>query len=310
MEKRNGSSVTEFLLLGLSEDPNIQVVLFMLFLVIYLVTIMGNLFLITVCVHDPRLHIPMYFFLANLSFIDICYSSVIVPNLLNQLIMSKIMSFSRCAVQMYSYLLLGCTESMVLAVMAYDRYIAISFPLRYTSIINTFVCVIYTAVCWIIGSVMALLTMVFALHLPLCGNNVIDHFFCEVVTFLKMACGDIFIAQTMFFVVGTFVLLTPSLFILISYIRIVITIMGISSSKGRSKAFSTCASHLIVVTMVSGTAIFMHMKPVSKHDDGQGKMVSVFYTVMPAMMNPIIYSLRNKDVKMAVHRLIWKNIHH
>ncbi|XP_069092578.1 olfactory receptor 13D1-like [Pleurodeles waltl] len=310
MEKWNGSSVTEFLLLGLSEDPNIQVVLFMLFLVIYLVTIMGNLFLITVCVRDPRLHTPMYFFLANLSFIDICYSSVIVPNLLNQLIISKIMSFSRCAVQMYSHLLVGCTESMVLAVMAYDRYIAISFPLRYTSIINSLVCVVLMAVCWLIGSVMALLITVFALKLPLCGNNVIDHFFCEVMTFLKMACGDTFIALTMFFVVGTFVLLTPSLFILFSYIRIVITIMGIRSSEGRSKAFSTCASHLIVVTMAYGTAIFMHMKPVSKNVDNQQKMVSVFYTVMPAMMHPMIYSLRNKDVKMAVHRVIWKNIHH
>ncbi|XP_078504471.1 olfactory receptor 2D2-like [Lissotriton helveticus] len=310
MEKRNNSSVTEFLLLGLSEDPNMQGVLFVLFLVIYVVTVMGNLFLITVCIRDPRLHTPMYFFLANLSFIDICYSSVIVPNLLNQLIVSKNMSFSRCAAQMYTYLLLGCTESMVLAIMAYDRYIAISFPLRYTSIINKFVCVVLMGVCWFSGSVMALLTMVFPLQLPLCGNNVIDHFFCEVMTFLKMACGDTFIAQMMFFVVGTFVLLTPSLFILISYIRIVITIMGLHSSEGRYKAFSTCASHLIVVTMVYGTAIFMHMKPVSKNFDNQEKMLSVFYTVMPSMMNPMIYSLRNKDVKMALYRVLWKNIHH
>ncbi|XP_078504473.1 olfactory receptor 2D3-like [Lissotriton helveticus] len=309
MATRNSSSITEFLLLGLSEDPSVEVVLFVLFLVIYMVTIMGNLFLITVCVRDPRLHTPMYFFLANLSFIDICYSSVIVPNLLNQLIVSKNMSFSRCAVQMYTYLLLGCTESMVLAIMAYDRYIAISLPLRYTTIINSSVCVILMGVCWLNGSVMALLTMVFAFQLPLCGNNVIDHFFCEVVSFLKMACGDTFIAQTMFFVVGTFVLLIPSLFILISYIRIVITIMEMRSSEGRYKAFSTCTSHLIVVTILSGTTIYMYMKPVSKDFDSQEKMVSVFYTMMPSMMNPMIYSLRNKDVKMALHRVLWKNIH-
>ncbi|XP_069092576.1 olfactory receptor 2A5-like [Pleurodeles waltl] len=167
--------------------------------------------------------------------------------------------------------------------MAYDRYIAISFPLRYTSIINKFVGVVLMIVCWLSGSMMALRTMVFAPQLPLCANNAIDHFFYEVTTFLKMACGDTFIALTMFFVVGTFVLLTPSLFILFSYIRIIITIMGIRSSEGRSKAFSTYASHLIVVTMVSETAIFMNMKPVSKNDDDQQNMVSVFYTVMPAM---------------------------
>ncbi|XP_078504470.1 olfactory receptor 2D2-like [Lissotriton helveticus] len=308
MEKKNESSVTEFLLLGLSEEPNMQVVLFVLFLVIYVVTVMGNLFLITVCVRDPRLHTPMYFFLANLSFIDICYSSVIVPNLLNQLIVSRRMRFSACAAQMYTYLLLGCTESMLLAVMAYDRYIAISFPLRYTVIIGRSGCMILMCTCWLSGSVMALLDTAFALQLPLCGNNVIDHFFCEAMTLLRMACVDTFIPQMVFFFVGSFVLLIPILVILFSYIRIVIAIMAIRTTAGRHKAFSTCSSHLVVVIIVYGTAMFLYMKPVSKSIDNQEKMVSVFYTVMPPMMNPLIYSLRNKDVKVALRKVIWRDI--
>ncbi|XP_069092579.1 olfactory receptor 13C8-like [Pleurodeles waltl] len=310
MEKKNESSVAEFLLLGLSEDPSMQIVLFIFFLVLYMVTIFGNIFLITVCVCDPHLHTPMYFFLANLSFIDICYSTVIVPNLLNQLIVTRRMSFSGCATQMYTYLFLGCTESMLLSVMAYDRYIAITFPLRYTVIIRRSSCMILMCGCWLIGSVMALLDTTFALQLPLCGNNVIDHFFCEAMTLLKMACVDTFIPQIMFFAVGSFVLLIPSLVILISYIRIIITIMAIRTAAGRYKAFSTCSSHLVVVIILYGTTMFLYMKPVSKNVDNQEKVVSVFYTVMPPMMNPLIYSLRNKDVKVALKKVIWSDIHH
>ncbi|XP_078504474.1 olfactory receptor 2D3-like [Lissotriton helveticus] len=309
MEKRNVSSIEEFLFVGLSEDPQMQILLFVLFLLIYVVTVIGNIFLITVCVRDPRLHTPMYFFLGNLSFIDICYSSVIVPNLLNQLIVSRRITFSRCAAQMYTYLLVGCTESMLLAVMAYDRYIAISLPLRYTVIISKSVCKIFLGCSWLGGSVWALLTVVFALQLPLCGNNVIDHFFCEATTFIKISCADTSMAQMMFFIVAVFALLTPTLIILISYIRIVITIMKMSSSEGRHKAFSTCVSHLIVVTMVYGSAMFLYMKPVPKNSDNQDKIASLFYTVMPAMLNPMIYSLRNKDVKKALKKLIKGNIH-
>ncbi|XP_078503324.1 olfactory receptor 2D3-like [Lissotriton helveticus] len=309
MEK-NGSVVAVFIFLGLSEDPNIQSFLFLLFLVIYIVTIIGNISLIIVCVREPRLHTPMYFFLGNLSFIDICYSTVIAPNLLHQLMISKRMSFSRCAAQMYTYLLLGCTECLLLAVMAYDRYVAILFPLRYTIIISRSVFIKLASFCWLSGSIMALLDTVFTLQLPLCGNNVIDHFFCEATTLVKMACADSYVAEMVIFSVGIFVLLIPSLVILISYSCIIVTIIGIRSSEGRYKAFSTCASHLIVVSMIYGTAIFMYMKPVSKSSGNQEKMVSVFYTVMHPMLNPMIYSLRNKDVKASLKKTIWTKILH
>ncbi|XP_078504476.1 olfactory receptor 13C2-like [Lissotriton helveticus] len=304
MEKKNESFTEEFLFVGLSDDPNMQIFFFFLFFVIYIVTVIGNIFLITVCIHEPRLHTPMYFFLANLSFIDICYSSVIVPNLLNQLIISKRISFSRCASQMYSYLLMGVTESMLLAVMAYDRYVAISYPLRYTVIISKSVCETLIGCSWLIGSILALLTVVFALQLPLCGNNVIDHFFCEATAFVKISCADTSMAQMMILMIAVFALLTPTLIILISYICIIINIMKMSSPEGRYKAFSTCASHLAVVTMVYGSAMFLCLKPVSKKADNQDKTASLFYTVMPAMLNPMIYSLRNKDVKMSLKKFV------
>ncbi|XP_078504477.1 olfactory receptor 2D3-like [Lissotriton helveticus] len=310
MEKRNTSIVTEFILLGLSEDPKVQMFLFVLFLVIYVVTITGNLFLITACIRDPHLHTPMYFFLANLSFIDICYSSVIVPNLLNQLIVSRRMSFSGCALQMYTYLLLACTESMVLAIMAYDCYVAITFPFQYTVIISQSVCRMFISCSWISGSVLALLSVVYTLQLPLCGNNVIQHFFCEATTFLKMSCVGTFIPQVMFVIVAIFSLMAPTLVILISYIRIVITVIVMPSSEGRYKAFSTCASHLTVVTMAYGSAMSLYLKPVSKTANNQDKAASLFYTVMPALLNPMIYSLRNKDVKMALRNVIVGNIPH
>ncbi|XP_078504469.1 olfactory receptor 2D3-like [Lissotriton helveticus] len=308
MEKWNGSLVTEFFLLGLSENHTTQIILFVLFLHIYIATVLGNAFLITVCVCEPRLHTPMYFFLANLSFIDICYSLAVVPNLLNQLIASRRMSFSGCAAQMYTCLFLGGTECVLLAVMAYDRYVAILFPLRYTTIINKSSCNILAGSCWACGCLVALLDTVFTLQLPLCGNNVVDHFFCEVTTFIKMACADAFIAKMLIFYVGIFVLLMPCILTFLSYIHIIFTIFGIHSSEGRYKAFSTCASHLIVVIVFYGTAIFTYMKPVSKDSASLEKMVSVFYTVTPPMMNPIIYSMRNKDVKMALKKVLWRTI--
>ncbi|KAJ1158966.1 hypothetical protein NDU88_011638 [Pleurodeles waltl] len=220
------------------------------------------------------------------------------------------MSFSRCAAQMYTYLLLGCTECVLLAIMAYDRYIAIVFPLRYTIIISRTVFIKLAIFCWLCGGIMALLDTVFTLQLPLCSNNVIDNFFCEATTLVKMACADSYVAEMVIFSVGIFVLLIPSLVILISYSCIVVAIIRIRSSEGRYKAFSTCVSHLIVVTMTYGTAIFIYMKPVSTSSGNQEKLVSVFYTAMPPMLNPMIYSLRNKDVKSALKKMMWKNINH
>ncbi|XP_078504460.1 olfactory receptor 2D3-like [Lissotriton helveticus] len=308
MEKRNGTLVTEFLLLGLSENPKIETFLFVLFLAIYVATLFGNAILLTACVYDQKLHTPMYFFLGNLSFIDICYSSVTVPNMLVQLLGRKHISFFACAVQMFVNLLLGCTEGLLLSVMAYDRYVAITLPLRYTVIMRNSVCLSMVIFCWISDSLVALVVTIVALRLPLCGRNVIDHFICEATAFLKISCVDTFFAEMVIFSAATYVLVFPCIFTILSYTRIIITIVRISSAEGRYKAFSTCASHLIVVTMFYSTAISMYMKPTSKNSESQDKMVSVFYTISPPMLNPMIYSLRNKDVKMALQKIIQRNI--
>ncbi|XP_069090671.1 olfactory receptor 2D3-like [Pleurodeles waltl] len=307
----NRSAATDFLLLGISEDPNVQIVLFVLFFIIYLITIIGNAILITVCTCDARLHTPMYFFLVNLSFVDICYSSVTVPNMLVQLLLvGRKIDFSACATQMYTYILMAGTECVLLAVMAYDRYVAITFPLRYTVIMSRSVCITLGVCCWLCGSLTGLLDTFFTIRLPLCGASVINHYFCEATAFLKIVCVDTFIAEMVIFSVGIVVLLIPSLIILFTYIQIVSTIMGIRSAEGRCKAFSTCASHLIVVTMFYTTAIFLYMKPVSRDSGNQEKVFSLFYTVTPPMLNPMIYSLRNKDVKVALQKLLHRHIFH
>ncbi|XP_069461210.1 olfactory receptor 2D3-like [Ambystoma mexicanum] len=304
MDKWNGSLVAEFVLLGLSQDRQVQIYLFLVFLVIYMTTLFGNVILITACVTEPRLHTPMYFFLVNLSFLDICYSTVIVPNVLVHFLASrKSMSFSACAAQMYAFMLLGCTEGILLAAMSFDRYVAISSPLRYNVIMSKSVCVALAVFCWLSGTVMGTLDTVFTLVLPFCSQNVIDHFFCESTALLKLACADTHITETVMFYVAIYVLLIPTSIIILSYLRILVAILGIRTAAGRYKAFSTCGSHLIVVTMFYGTAIFMYMKPASQKSDYLDKMVSVFYTVSPPLLNPMIYSLRNKDVKMAMQKV-------
>ncbi|XP_069092589.1 olfactory receptor 2D3-like [Pleurodeles waltl] len=306
----NGSLISEFLLLGLTEDPDLKIILFVLFLVIYILTLIGNAILITAWICDPRLHTPMYFFLGNLSLLDICFSSSIVPYMLAQLLVRKTISFKGCASQMYISLFLGGTECVLLAVMAYDRYVAIVYPLRYRVIMSTFVCITLASCCWLSGSVMSLLDTFFTLQLPLCGTKIINNFLCEVPTFLRMACVDIFATEMIIFSVAIFILVIPSVFTVISYSRIIITIVRIRSSEARLKAFSTCASHLIIVTIFYSTVISMYMRPVSKNSEteNQDKMIAVFYTVTPPMLNPMIYSLRNKDVKMAFQKLIHKHI--
>ncbi|XP_078504456.1 olfactory receptor 2D2-like [Lissotriton helveticus] len=307
MSNMNGSSVTSFLLLGLSENPTIQISLFVLFFSIYLVTVIGNIILVTVCIYDPKLHTPMYFFLCNLSFIDICYSSVIVPNMLVQLLVGGKISFSECATQMYTYLLLGCAECVLLAVMSYDRYVAISFPLHYTTIMRRSVCITMVVCCWINGNLMAFMGVFAILRLPFCGHNVVDHFFCESTALVRIACGNTFVAEMVIFVGGIIVLLIPSIYILFTYICIIKTIMAIRSSEGRLRTFSTCGSHLVVVIIFYSTAISMYFKPKSANQD---KMISVFYTMTPPMLNPMIYSLRNKDVKMVLQKATTKCLFH
>ncbi|XP_078503322.1 olfactory receptor 2D3-like [Lissotriton helveticus] len=312
MGMNNGSWIAEFLMLGLTEDPDVKIILFVLFLVMFVVTLIGNTILITAWAHDSHLHTPMYFFLGNLSFLDMCFSTVVVPYLLAQLLLRRTISFNACAAQMYTCLLLGGTECVLLAVMAYDRYVAIVFPLRYTVIMSRPVCITLASCCWLSGGLMALVDTYFTLRLPLCGANIINNFFCEAPTLLKMVCVDIFVTQMVIFSAAIFIVLIPFLFTAISYTRIIITIVRLRSSEARLKAFSTCASHLVVVTIFFSTVISMYLKPASKtsESENQDKIFAVFYTVTPPMLNPMIYSLRNKDVKRAVHKLAHRQIVH
>ncbi|XP_078504449.1 olfactory receptor 2D2-like [Lissotriton helveticus] len=302
MKMKNESLITEFLLIGLSQDPTVRIFLFLLFLKVYTLTLIGNISLTIACISDCRLHIPMYFLLGNLSLVDICFASVIVPHMLAQLIVRSRISFTSCATQMFTALLFGGTECVLLAIMAYDRYVAISFPLHYTVTMRKSICITLASCCWLCGGVIAFSVTFVTLRLPVCGSK-INHFYCESPSFLKMACVDTYVTEKIIFCLGIFVLLIPSFFTVISYIRIIITVMRIRSSKARLKVFSTCTPHLIIVTIFYSTTIYMYMKPVSKSSEDWDKMISVFYTVTPSMLNPIIYSLRNKDVKMALQKV-------
>ncbi|XP_078496048.1 olfactory receptor 2G3-like [Lissotriton helveticus] len=306
MKRENQSLGTDFILEGLSEDPNMNLILFFVFLSIYMATLIGNSILIFVSKVDRRLHTPMYFLLSNLSFLDICYTTSISPKMLAIfLLTNKTISFSGCAAQMYFHLSLGETECILLAVMAYDRYVAICKPLHYMTIMNRAACIKIAASTWISGFLLSIVHVAPTLHLPLCGNK-IDHFLCELQAVLQLSCIDTFINEVVIFVVGVLILLIPVFLIGVIYLRILVTILRIKSTEGRSKAFSTCASHLTVITIFYGTAIFMYMRPNSSHSPNFDKMLSVFYLIVTPMLNPMIYSLRNKDVKGALQKSIGK----
>ncbi|XP_043831328.1 olfactory receptor 13C7-like isoform X1 [Dromiciops gliroides] len=305
MNGENKTVVLEFILLGLSKHHNFEIVLFVLCLGIYLVILVGNSSLILLSILDSNLHTPMYFFLSNLSFVDIVGTSSFVPLMLvNFLSVRKTISFSGCALQMYLTHALGTTECVLLAIMAYDRYVAICNPLRYTIIMNMRVCVQLAALSWIVGSINSLLQTILALRLSFCGNNIIDHFFCEILAVLKLACVDISLNAFVMMVAVVLVTLTPVLLIFISYVFILATILRLNSAEGRKKAFSTCSAHLTVVIIFYGTILFMYSKPKAKDPDSD-KLIALFYSAVTSMLNPIIYSLRNKEVKAAVRKVIF-----
>ncbi|XP_020851211.1 LOW QUALITY PROTEIN: olfactory receptor 13C2-like [Phascolarctos cinereus] len=307
MDGANQTLVQEFFLLGLSKHHNVEIALFVLCLGIYLIILLGNSSLIMLSILDSNLHTPMYFFLSNLSFMDIFGTSSFGPFMLvNFLSVRKTISFPGCAIQMYLTLALGTTESVLLAMMAYDRYVAICNPLRYTIIMNMRVCVQLAALSWIVGSVNSLLQTVLALRVSFCGNNIIDHFFCEILAVLKLACVDISLNPFVMMVALALVTLTPVLLILISYIFILATILRLNSAEGRKKAFSTCSAHLTVVIIFFGTILFMYSKPKAKDPDSD-KLIALFYGAVTSMLNPIIYSLRNKEVKAAVKKVMFSN---
>lgn len=302
----NATAVLEFLLIGISNYPEWRVPFFMLVLITYLTTLFGNGLIIILIHFDPHLHTPMYFFLSNLSFLDLCYGTVSMPQaLLHCFSTHPYLSYPRCLTQMSVSLFLATAECLLLAVMAYDRVVAISNPLRYSMVMNGPVCVWLAATSW--GASLVLTAMVtLSLNLHFCGTNVINHFVCEILSLLKLSCSDTSFNELMIFITGIFTLMLPFGFILLSYVQIATVVLKIQSAQGKLKALSTCSSHLTVVVIFYGAAISMYMKQQSKSSPDLDKFISVLYGALTPMLNPLIYSLRNKDVKEAIRKVIVK----
>ncbi|XP_014960712.2 olfactory receptor 9S13-like [Ovis aries] len=297
-------SLQEFVLEGFEGGPQTQGLLFALFLALYVVGVLGNLTMMVVITLDARLHSPMYFFLKNLSFVDLCYSSVITPKALaNLLSSSKVITFEGCVTQFFFFALLGTTEAFLLAVMAYDRFVAICSPLRYPITMCPLVCARLVLVSYCGGCLNSILQTSFTFSLPFCSSNHVDHFFCDVPPLLKLACADTTINELVMFGLCGFFIVGTTLVVLISYGYITVTILRMRSGGGRHKLFSTCGSHMTAVSLFYGTLFVMYAQPGAVASMEQGKVVSIFYTLVIPMLNPLIYSLRNKDVKDALWRL-------
>ncbi|ELW48506.1 olfactory receptor 1N2 [Tupaia chinensis] len=305
MDKSNQSSVSEFLLLGVSEKPEHQPLLFGIFLSMYLVTMLGNLLIILAIICDPHLHTPMYFFLANLSFADACFSSATVPKMLENIqTHSQRISYHACLAQMHFFMTFGALDDFLLGVMAYDRYVAICRPLRYSTLMSPLVCILLLTACWLLTSLAALLHTLLMARLYFCADNTIHHFFCDVVPLLQLSCSDTSTNQVALFTVGSTILTGPLSLIILSYAHILSIILRVPSASGRQKAFSTCGSHLTVVFLFYGAAIGVYLCPPLPQSEGKDRIAAVFYTVVTPMLNPFIYSLRNKDMKTALRRLL------
>ncbi|XP_008581618.1 PREDICTED: olfactory receptor 13D1-like [Galeopterus variegatus] len=302
MEKTNWTEI-EFILQGLSEYPRAEKLLFVMCLIMYLVILLGNSTLITLTLLDSHLHTPMYFFLGNLSFLDIWYTTSFIPSMLVHFLSeNKTISFTRCVVQMSVSYTMGSTECVLLTVMAYDRYVAICNPLRYPIIMSKALCIQMAALSWGLGFLNSLTETVLAIRLPFCGKNVINHFVCEILAFVKLACTDISLNEIIIMLGNVIFLFFPLLLICISYVFILSTVLRINSAEGRKKAFSTCSAHMTVVIVFYGTILFMYMKPKSK-DSAFDKLIALFYGIVTPMLNPIIYSLRNTEVHGAMRKL-------
>ncbi|XP_006875238.1 PREDICTED: olfactory receptor 7A10-like [Chrysochloris asiatica] len=309
MEPRNNTRISVFLLMGFSEEPELQPFFFDLFLSMYLITIFGNMLIILIIISDAHLHTPMYFFLANLSFVDICFSSTTVPKMLaNIQIQSKVITYEGCITQMYFFLLFVGLDDFLLTVMAYDRFIAICHPLQYTVIMNPQFCGLLVLVSWIISVVHALLESLMVLRLSFCTDVEIPHFFCELNQVVNCACSDTFINEIVMCLLAVLLGGCPLTGILFSYYKILSSIRMISSTQGKYKAFSTCASHLSVVCLFYFTTMGVYISSSTTHNARAGTTASVLYTVVTPMLNPFIYSLRNRDIKEALKRLLRREV--
>ena len=301
----NQTWVREFILLGLSSDWDTQVTLFVLFSVTYLLTLLGNVLIVLLIRLDSRLHTPMYFFLTNLSLVDVSYATSIVPQMLVHFLAEHIgIPYVSCAAQLFFSLGLGGIEFVLLAVMACDRYVAVCDPLRYSVIMHGGLCARLAVTSWVSGSVNSLVQTSITFQLPMCTNKYIDHISCEILAVVRLACVDTSSNEVAIMVSSIVLLMTPFCLVLLSYIRIISTILKIQSTEGRKKAFCTCASHLTVVVLCYGMTIFTYIQPNPSPSVLQEKLISVFYAILMPVLNPMIYSLRNKEVKGAWQKLL------
>ncbi|KAM4707042.1 olfactory receptor 11L1-like [Discoglossus pictus] len=301
----NQSGTDDFVILGLLSNKEPHMTLFFIFLLIFLVTLIGNLIIMTVVWLDRALQTPMYFFLTNLSFLEIWYTTTTVPKLLaNLLTKSSNISFTGCMTQLFFFVTFGASECYLLLIMAYDRYLAICKPLYYHSVMDIRTCSQLVTSCWISGVLTGLMPVLLISQLEFCRSREVNHFFCDIPPLLELSCSDTYSTEISIFVLSLVVLFCSLLLTLVSYIFIVISLLNIQSSVGRAKTFSTCGAHLTVVLIYYGTMIFMYVRPHSSYSSDLNKCISVFYTVVTPGLNPIIYSLRNKEVKTSVKKLI------
>ncbi|KAM9036930.1 olfactory receptor 2AJ1-like [Sarcophilus harrisii] len=310
-EEKNQTFAKDFILLGLLHQNQSGFLFLTLILIIFMAAITGNTVLILLIRFDIRLQIPMYFLLSHLSFMDILHISNIVPKMASNFISGKnSISFAGCGVQIFFSLIFLGSECLLLSAMSFDRYVAICRPLHYPILMNHRISVLLAAGCWLMGTINSTIHTTYVLNLPFCGTRAIDHFFCEVPAMLKLSCVDTSHYEGGINVSGVVLLLTPFSIILASYYQILHTVLHIKSMEAQKKAFSTCSSHLVVVIMYYGPCIFTYMRPRSYHTPGQDKVLAILYTILTPMLNPIIYSLRNKDVSCALKKVLGKALMH
>ncbi|XP_034278985.1 olfactory receptor 5F1-like [Pantherophis guttatus] len=307
METKNHTNLKEFILWGLTDDPKLQIMFFAAGLLIYIVTLTGNLIIIILIKIDQHLHIPMYFLLSNLSCTEICYITTTMPKMLWDLLSeTKSISFTGCFLQMYFFLTTAATEGALLSVMAYDRYAAICQPLRYTLLMSQPLCQCLVTCSWAIGNLNAITNTAFVFSLNFCSSNIIVHFFCDIPPLLRLSCSDISLAKLVTFIISGSIMVTTVSFIVLSYFFIVSAVLKIQTTQGKIKTFSTCASHLTVVSLFYSTAIFTYMRPSSGHSVEQDCLISLMYTVLTPLLNPLIYSFRNKEMQAAFLNVLGK----
>lgn len=307
----NDSLVSEFIILGLSTDKELETFLFILFLIIYIVALTGNVTILILSITDPGLKTPMYFFLGLLSFLDIWCTSATLPKMLSSYVtQSKVISYYGCVAQLFFFTWPMGIELLLLTVMAYDRFVAIRNPLRYASIINRRVCVNIAIIISIIGSLNSVTHTYCTFRLPYCNDNKINHFFCEIMPLLKLACADTYINEIVVFTADFILGICCFLLTCVSYAFIFNTILKIRTAEGKRKAFSTCASHIVIVSLYYGAVIFTYIRPRSSLSLEKDKIVSALYAVITPTLNPIIYSLRNKEVKEAFLRVLKRLVPH